>query len=515
MFETLTIHARDHALPRLDARPYASLDVTRPLGCLKLVKHLHLKAPFFQNLTDERCPHFELCGRGRLPRDPITGVLAWESNASLPKLIPLLVQLPENGLVSFNWDLGMCIPDHILGPEGYLTKKQTTIESLSLITGVVCWSSNPRQRQFNPPIITLSGFPMLRRLSWKGLQRIEELESLRAFFQSHYQMVEDLELDFIRWQIVQIWRLRPDKNPRRAQFTDIMLPHNLDGYIKRFTSLKRLALSGFAFDAHTRSFTHAFNVSNLQSLKLHNCKKILAFLSTIANEGLVLKLKSLELIIEDEPIERDGTSKSPLITLLQSFQGLEHLYLMLPSETARADRRTYCYWNAILHHSSTLKSLIYHERTVAGLMRPDQHWADKELFRGSNGIHLGTQERFYNSGLAQMRLESFGIAGVPDGAAVIMTESLAAKQHIKVLHFRRTGTDPPSLSRYTPDFETQIGYIIQCDPASWTRDEYLHNLRRTARGECQVLKAALEIFQSPKFDDLQILAFGDFSLGGR
>ena len=46
IFETLTIHPKDHALTRLEARPNHSLNVNRRVECLNLIKHLHLKTSF-------------------------------------------------------------------------------------------------------------------------------------------------------------------------------------------------------------------------------------------------------------------------------------------------------------------------------------------------------------------------------------------------------------------------------------------------------------------------------------
>lgn len=47
MGESLIIRPKDYTLTGLDARPYHSLNVNRPLECLKLIKHLHLKASFY------------------------------------------------------------------------------------------------------------------------------------------------------------------------------------------------------------------------------------------------------------------------------------------------------------------------------------------------------------------------------------------------------------------------------------------------------------------------------------
>ena len=55
-------------------------------------------------------------------------------HASLHKMILLVAQLQENGLLAFSWDLGRCIPSHLFGREGYLTRNRLQVQSLSLIT---------------------------------------------------------------------------------------------------------------------------------------------------------------------------------------------------------------------------------------------------------------------------------------------------------------------------------------------------------------------------------------------
>ena len=114
-----------------------------------------------------------------------------------------------------------------------------------------------------------------------------------------------------------------------ASFTDLILHHKINGDVERFVSLCHLALSAFGFEERTLEITQALNIESLQSLKLHNCPRILTFLSTIVDTGLVMRLKSLELILRDTAVEHDGQLESPLISFLQSFKGLEHFHLML------------------------------------------------------------------------------------------------------------------------------------------------------------------------------------------
>ena len=518
VFETLTIRAKDHALLQLDSRPYDSLDATHPLECLKLIRHLHLKAPFREKLDihiwPQRCPHhYELYGCPHLYPNP------YQPNGATPrmlKLIPLLSQLQENGLVSFSWDLGMCIPGHILGREGYLPKKQTAIESLSLIT-TPCPDEYLQSLVIEP--VVLSNFPQLRKFTWKGLCTTEQLNSLRDLFASNYEVLEDLELDFNDWDYVKINGRRPAgiglEEYSLSSFQSHILPHKSNKDLEPFRSLKRLALSAFEFDKPAWGFTHSFNIPCLQVLKLYYCTGIVEFLSTILEAGLVLKLKSLELIIQDGGVERNGFRQSALIGFLESFQGLEDLYIMIELEESTPEYWA-SYWNAILHHSSTLKRLIYHQRKYVpwwSTELPEADFIDAGFAPPSNP---GSEDEdpddwndfIYNRPLAQMQLECFGIADDVGTALVTMLDPLSAEKNFKLLHFRRTATDPSQLQRADDvRFEDQVRALVKHNPSSWSPDDYSDKMRE---GHSLFL-AALEVFRSPKFDNLQILAFGDFS----
>ena len=518
MFETLTIRAKEHNLARLDARLYGCLDATRPLSCLRLVKNLHLKAPFHEMLSGIRCPHHQLSWD--------TDVVPKAEFASLIALLPLLIQLKVKGLASFSWDLGMCIPGNILGPEGYLTKKQTAIESLSLITNMYRCRFYPSSSE----IVVLSNFPKLRKFSWKGLNTTEELESLRGLFISNFRVLEDLELDFIDWRLVTIDDVQMqslfDEPP--PSFTDLILPHKANRVVQQFKSLKRLALSEFCFEAETKSIARAFNVRNLRSLTMRNCTGILTFLSTIVDAGLILRLTSLELIIEDEAVEHDGTLKSPLLSFLQSFQGLEHFHLMLRADILTPYVWSFSYWNAIQHHSSTLKSLVYHERrpTTDDERRTsngDEFWIDKDHLVGpwpesdAEKIHL-MQNHVYNSGVAQLQLQRLAIGDSHEWVWSVMEAPSDMQNNIQLLHFRRTGTDGQTQGSGRPyHYHIEISDLIQPHPSSRPKGRLFPQFMSDEwpSESNSVFRVAVSVFKSSKFENLKVLAFGDFSHGGR
>lgn len=87
-------------------------------------------------------------------------------------------------------------------------------------------------------------------------------------------------------------------------------------------------------------------------------------------------------------------------------------------------------------------------------------------------------------------------------------------QSFKLLHIRRTATD----NTYSEEslhmdrsYKAQIQALVRHNPSSWSRYDYkIMTLKKYP-----IFLVAQRIFQSPKFEKLQILAFGDFSHGGR
>jgi hypothetical protein len=69
--------------------------------------------------------------------------------------------------------MGTCVPLQILGEHGYMKNRQSSIESISLITGGAC----PINRDGENPI-DLSAFYSLRDISWTGLHSSQEFDAL-------------------------------------------------------------------------------------------------------------------------------------------------------------------------------------------------------------------------------------------------------------------------------------------------------------------------------------------------
>ena len=139
------------------------------------------------------------------------------------------------------------------------------------------------------------------------------------------------------------------------------------------------------------------------------------------------------------------------------------------------------------------------------LYRCDPHHTDAQQI-DSYSNHL------YNTALPQLQLECLGVADNPRWLRAIMETPMAAEQKFKLLHIRRTGS--PAHWDHMQDqwrFGYQIDALVKHNPRSWSRDDYLQQMKE---GNV-VFLVALSLFQSPKFNNLQLLAFGDCSHGNR
>jgi hypothetical protein len=90
--------------------------------------------------------------------------------------------------------MGTCVPIQILGEQGYLKNKQSSIESISLITGGACPINTDEQ---NP--IDLSTFRSLRDISWTGLVSLQEFDVLSCALNNNSKHLKKLQLNFVNW----------------------------------------------------------------------------------------------------------------------------------------------------------------------------------------------------------------------------------------------------------------------------------------------------------------------------
>ena len=408
-------------------------------------------------------------------------------------------------LIARSWGLGCCVPEDILGDDGYLMREQPEIESLSLTTGAAeleVWPYRGRCYHHSPTYPDLTAFKRLQHLSWTGVLLEPELESLRTVLTANREILRALELDFIYWGAVS--GACHEQDPGSALKDEDVLPQYIlplspNLMTSGFVALTSISLSAVTLSSDPEATISAFDFGQLRSLKLHRCPYTLRLLSAIARAGLPIQLEVLDVVIEDTKCTEDRES-SGLNAFLQSFNSLRRLYILLnPAITGSTDH----YFESILCHTKTLKRVVYHEKAAeetqgdGSSIDKDLSWAGTDFKEGSAGV----MPRF----LQQSNLESLAICDSCSQIRLYL-ESHAARQTLKLLHIRRSGEEIPSF------FQENIGvWSTNGIPGTIRPEDHLELEDR----DYGLLEFARWAFGPQGLPKLRILAFGDFCYGGR
>jgi hypothetical protein len=179
----------------------------------------------------------------------------------------LIVSIHQNLLKSPSWELGTCVPSEILGSSGYLRNKQSSIETLSLITGGACGENMGGKCPLD-----LSAFRSLRSISWIYLRSAENFESLGGVLKTNSAHLTELRLHFVdctraddfwftdrgRWE-----------GDRSENFLARDVPKfSADEAVVKFPALETLLLSNFSCVSAASEMLYTFNLSRLRSLTL-------------------------------------------------------------------------------------------------------------------------------------------------------------------------------------------------------------------------------------------------------
>jgi len=125
-----------------------------------------------------------------------------------------------------------------------------------------------------------------------------------------------------------------------------------------FPALKQLSLSAVSFEHAQMEMAHAFSLSSLGSLKLCFCPGWEDLLRHITSSHQQIRLRSLE--IQSDLDYNDGDEEASTISaFLQIFEGLQELFI-----STSAPSETLCIWRSMLHHKSTLRRFVHHQRSV-------------------------------------------------------------------------------------------------------------------------------------------------------
>jgi hypothetical protein len=368
LYRKVIISAPESALHKFEtplAKTYFKEDGSKDIfNCFQFANDLELVAPVCDrrkhrcqgNLGD--CPIPTDLNMARVLHEVFMDVLDISFRNAL-------FHLPDNSLKSFSyaasaslsgqallidnsWHLGCCIPSQILGSSGYLSSKQNQIRSLSLIFWDDCYESD------------IDGLPKLtelRSLSWKGIEPDDQRKVLQMVLEANSKHLENLDLGTIS----------PDV-PLRIKH---LFVH--DNTIKYY-SLKNLCLSYISLGSGYKFLTSALRLNQLQSLKLRNCERTPQLLKSLASSNQDLKLKSFEMVYDNGILDKRNEISGPLILFLESFEGLEELYISMKTVVTPM----MLFLKSILHHKQTLKRLVHHEREEENREDDDDEDDDKE-----------------------------------------------------------------------------------------------------------------------------------------
>ncbi|MCJ1435902.1 hypothetical protein MMC27_005278 [Xylographa pallens] len=505
LYNSITLNTAESDLGFLDVKAFSEGLQSGPRSRLRHVRHLHIVSPFRKRL-ECRCIHwYDYFGEdssedaeveeseddtaGNRPKKPKKSN-HWDLEHSL---MSLLGQLEDNKMLSFSWDLGICIPSKLLGENGILTKTQRLIESLSLTTGGI--DEHNIEGSYLPD---LSQLKCLRSLSWKAIKTAEEFYALQVSLFLNSEHLSALELDLVdlpavqtNWRAealtIEYWQSRPEDN----FIASVVLNLTPGKSFIMFPVLQVLRLSEVPFSFAATEMASALNLTNLSSSKLHGCPNSLELLDSVTKAHQHMRLTSFELVT-------DEYNEGSISNFLEAFTGLEELYLLLLGfgSQIRED-----YWPSIQHHKSSLKRLVYDKESDHPLHR-------FVLF--NHTTQTGSTHGSVND--AVMGLPLVECIGISDSGSLLKSrlEITAPKLSWKVLHIRWRRAENLSWCGRSNDPSSESlashtvagGSFTSWRPMSQYVPGDLHNFAIWAFGPTGLPK-------------LRILASGDFSHKGR
>jgi hypothetical protein len=349
-----------------------------PLHLRRRTKALHFKARSWDQ-PDQRCFHLreldaEVRTKLKLGSQSENNILDYWGGeygrrlaASLEKLgnvmlkefkyvapVRQLYEYPEAN--NFRWEMGTCIPREILGECGWLSREQPNIESLTLITGAACHYNVFHTKSSS---LSLKPFRKLRSLAWIGILTDKEEEEVRMALAQNSRHIERIALDFTQ--------VRANDLHERLETYNAIVTLGLG--LRRtvperrkliYEKLKSLSLCNATITHHRRHWAHPMineiNWPNMTHLSLVNCPGGRDLVKKLGDEiGSNLQLKTFE--YRSEVMEANRSEAHALEVLLESFTGLEGLYLHLESELDDEDSQEV--WRAASRHRSTLQRFAY------------------------------------------------------------------------------------------------------------------------------------------------------------
>jgi hypothetical protein len=248
------------------------------------------------------------------------------------------------------WRLGTCVPMGVLDQGGYLSRYQRRLTRLSLVTDGTC----PHEWHH---LEGLSGLSCLTAFEWEGIQHPTEADLLRQCIRHNWSHLDHLSIGFVPSASTRAlcWEsLGLQQRELRADDAAVEKPAAIP-------ALSTLSLSKVTLSPDLSSEGSSMFCA-LRALTLRDCPNQLLLLDLLSRSQKPLQLEHFEISFDFLLHEAgEGRSYPAIARFLRSFRGLQHLNMRLSNFPASKSRIE----DAIRHHRTTLKSLVYHERQLA------------------------------------------------------------------------------------------------------------------------------------------------------
>ncbi|EEQ31367.1 conserved hypothetical protein [Microsporum canis CBS 113480] len=357
LFRSIALKAKDLALDRVAVE--GIIATHRQTGALHYTKDIHVSSPFHGRL-EKRCLHYNTssaCGDDEdglndddLQESEHQDKKTWIENDDAAfgrddfcrfkdRLMAVLIRCREGMLENFTWQLGTCVPEEILGKNGYLPLKQKNLKSLRLITDASCeWNG-----------YNLAPFTKLTSLSWHGLRPdIDFISIWKCFSVCSLQLIY-LDLDYYSQSRTaahgfEIW------DDGGYEMQKILRPLS-EGEQLFFPELRGLSLSGISLSFAEERLESAFDFQYLRSLKLRFCPGLEELLAHLQSAVGAMYLEKLEIQTSNDHFNDELELAIP--NFLDIIEGLQELFI----STCHPDD-TLPIWCSIFRHHLTLKNVI-------------------------------------------------------------------------------------------------------------------------------------------------------------
>ncbi|RDK41038.1 hypothetical protein M752DRAFT_284537 [Aspergillus phoenicis ATCC 13157] len=351
----------------------------------------------------------------------------------------------------------------------------------------------------------LSCLTALTELEWEGVQNPSEASALRGCLQQNSRHLKALSIGFLsaanlpaRRDYADILDLSP------SSFCDDCPRLDIHGYsLLTSLSLSRISFPSALLPGVQQSPFHA-----LQALTLRDCPNELHYLQLLARSSRPVSLRHFE--ISSDYLRESGERLAfiAIVEFLLSFRGLQYLYLKVsnfPQLLPGLD-------DAIHHHRSTLRGLVFHERRLMAI-------DSERIFEELQDVTVTSPT------IARILRKTYSPIALGLSAFAQLAQNLLDGQpigsSIQILHLRFSGEE-----RIYYGLRREIVSELQkdMDPWPWSRTGRLKKSnaaginfwpRRKASEVQEFMRLVQWAFGPAGLPALQILAFGDFSHGDR